>query len=284
MDEQTLFQGCLLACDIDGTLMSDNVIPPKNLEKIAFFMEQGGMFSLSTGRACCAVGPVLRQLREFSPSVVENGGVVYDFSKRSVVMDWKLSKAAHAFAKEIYENYPSIGIEIHLADRVFVLQETEETLAHEQYEEFEAPKIDWETADAMEWNKALFFPNNEQELSFLCEHCRSYEEFETDFVRTTASFWGKKHLYLEQLPKGVTKASALRAICEKFHIKEGCYFAIGDYYNDVEMIKDADIGAATAEAPQDIRQEAQFVTCSVTDGAVACFIDYLTEYRKGCKE
>ena len=44
-----IFSGCLLACDIDGTLMVNGEINPRNIEKIDFFMNEGGYFSLSTG-------------------------------------------------------------------------------------------------------------------------------------------------------------------------------------------------------------------------------------------
>ena len=54
-----IFSGCLFACDIDGTLMSSGKINPKNIEKIEYFMSEGGCFSLSTGRTVGAVGPVL---------------------------------------------------------------------------------------------------------------------------------------------------------------------------------------------------------------------------------
>ena len=35
-----IFENCLLASDIDGTLMENGYINPKNLEKIEFFMNE----------------------------------------------------------------------------------------------------------------------------------------------------------------------------------------------------------------------------------------------------
>ena len=55
---------------------------------------------------------------------------------------------------------------------------------------------------------------------------------------------------------------------------------VPDYYNDFEMIKNADIGAATADAPEEIRKSSDFVACKCEDGAVADFIDYLIKVFK----
>ena len=60
----------------------------------------------------------------------------------------------------------------------------------------------------------------------------------------------------------------------------GCLFAMGDYYNDLEMIKKADISAVPLGTPDDIRQYADYETVRCEDGAVADFIDYLAK-KKG---
>ena len=39
-----IFDGCLLACDVDGTLVENGNINPKNIEKIEYFMSEGGHF------------------------------------------------------------------------------------------------------------------------------------------------------------------------------------------------------------------------------------------------
>ena len=55
---------------------------------------------------------------------------------------------------------------------------------------------------------------------------------------------------------------------------------MGDYYNDLEMIKKADVSAVPEDAPEDIKAYADFIAGSCEDGAVADFIDYLTKLRK----
>ena len=71
-----IFDGCLLACDIDGTLMSSGYINPRNVEKIEYFMSEGGSFSIATGRSVGAISDVINSLKRFSPSIVFNGCII----------------------------------------------------------------------------------------------------------------------------------------------------------------------------------------------------------------
>ena len=65
-----------------------------------------------------------------------------------------------------------------------------------------------------------------------------------------------------------------------YFIEKGKVFAIGDYYNDVEMLKNADISAATYGAPDDVKAIADYITVPCEEGAVADFINYLTVIYK----
>lgn len=55
---------------------------------------------------------------------------------------------------------------------------------------------------------------------------------------------------------------------------------MGDYYNDLEMIKKADVSAVPYDTPEDIKAYADYIAGRCEDGAVADFIDYLTKIRK----
>lgn len=46
---------------------------------------------------------------------------------------------------------------------------------------------------------------------------------------------------------------------------------MGDYYNDLEMIKCADISAVPQDTPDDIKTYADFAAGSCENGAVAAF-------------
>lgn len=274
-----IFDGCLLACDVDGTLLDSGYINPKNIEKIEFFMQEGGMFSLSSGRSACALSPALKYLKRVSPCVTANGALIYDFENSEIINQLLLPKEDYYIAKKIEELSFNIAIEIHCGLEALVTKQTSESDDHEFYEEFEPIFVSYEEAQKKNWNKVLYLCNNLEEREFLKSFV-SKEKVNCDFVETTAIIDGRMRYYFEQVPKGVSKITGLKTLCEIFNIKKGGLFAIGDYYNDLEMIKKADISAAPVESPDDVKKYADFVAVSCKDGAVADFIDFLTERFK----
>lgn len=274
-----IFKGCLFACDIDGTLMANGYINPRNVEKIEYFMSEGGCFSLSTGRTVGAVGPVLRQIRRVSPSIVSNGSMIYDYENKKVLDELFVDKSDYYIVKKVMDMGLNVGIEVHSGDRVLTLCRTEETDIHQKYEWLESTDIGYGEAVKYRWNKAV--------MLFSCEADReaakemiAKQNVNSDFVYTSAVIADKVRYYYEQFPKGVSKASALKKLCKILNIQKGNVFAMGDYYNDLEMIKTADIGAVPSGAPYDVRQYADYTAVSCGDGAVADFIDYLAK-KKG---
>ena len=106
------------------------------------------------------------------------------------------------------------------------------------------------------------------------------EKSDCDFFETCAVIGGEFRNYFELVPKGVSKASALVELCRLMNIKKGGLFAAGDYYNDVAMLKLADISAVPCDSPEEIKELAHHITCKCDDGAVADFIDYLTNLMR----
>lgn len=80
---------------------------------------------------------------------------------------------------------------------------------------------------------------------------------------------------IEILPEGSSKGNALEAMLEIKEINRENLAVIGDFYNDLEMIRMAGVGAAVAGAPDEVLDEADFISGSCKDGAVADLVEYL---------
>lgn len=274
-----LFSGCMLACDIDGTLMINGKINPRNIEKIDFFINEGGLFSISTGRSAGAVGPVLRYLKNVSPSVVANGCMLYDFENDCVLDELFIDRDDYRIAEKVLKMGLNVGIEVHRGKNVFNLYTTKETIEHQEYEWIRGREISYEEACGYGWNKIVYIFDSLEELAAV-KQMISEEKTVSVFVETSAEFGGRRRNYYEQFPKEVSKYSALCRLCKITGIKKGGLFAMGDYYNDLEMIKNADISAVPAGTPADISSFADYIAGPCEDGAVADFIEYLTKVRK----
>ncbi len=278
-----LFDGCLLASDIDGTLLISDYLPQRNIDAIDFFVREGGVFSLATGRTAGAVSSVTARLKNLSPSIVANGSMIYDFNSDTALYEQFVPNEDRYIVKKVIDGCKTVGIEIHSGKQVLVVNSNQETIDHEKYENLDALPLDYEAALGYNWNKVLYlFTDNDEaekvkKIIASCKH-------NSQFVDTTAIIDGRRRYYFEHVPKNISKATTLKILCEKLNIKQGCCYAIGDYYNDLEMIKTADIGAALIDSPDEVKAVATTVVGSVQNGAVADFIEYLTErkVKNGC--
>lgn len=274
-----LFDNCLLACDIDGTLMINGYINPINVEKIEYFMSEGGSFSISTGRSVLAISDVLNTLKRVSPSIVANGCMIYDYENEKIVYENVLPESDHYLANEIINSGIKAGIEIHCGTNAYTVNRTELVTEHQVYEKFDAPDVTVEEITNKKWHKVICSLDSAEERDKLKAHMLKYES-NCDFIETCAVIGGEFRNYFELVPTGVSKASALKELCKILNIKEGGLFAIGDYYNDVQMLKLADISAVPCDSPEDVKALAKYITKTCEDGAVADFIDYLTNLMR----
>ncbi|MCQ2449391.1 MAG: HAD family hydrolase [Clostridia bacterium] len=268
-----IFDGCLLASDVDGTLIENDVIHPRVLEKIRYFTDEGGIFALSTGRSLGAVSAVLEKVEGIGPSVVCNGCMIYDYAQKKILFQITESQMVKDLVSYIYQNLPQVGIELHCEEKVLVLRRNAEIADHERYERLDSADITLEEALKLKWNKALLAVENATDIDVFLSLAKPEQDFLP--AHTTAFIDGRARHYCELLPKGINKAVSTQKLCELLNIKKGGFFAIGDYYNDEEMVLAADVGAITKNAPEDLRQKADYISETVENGAVADFIDYL---------
>lgn len=66
--------------------------------------------------------------------------------------------------------------------------------------------------------------------------------------------------FLEIMPKGVNKGTAVQALCRHYGIGRENVMSLGDYYNDIDMFKASGISVAMANAPEDIKRMVTYVT------------------------
>ena len=171
-----------------------------------------------------------------------------------------------------------MGIEAHSGAEIFTIRETEETRLHQEYERLKSRNASFEEAAEYNWNKVVYLFSDLEVLEKV-KKLISTLGAGSAFSDTSAVIAGDKKHYYEQFPAGVSKAGGLLKLAKILNIKKGGIFAMGDYYNDLEMIKCADISAVPLDTPDDIKAYADFAAGSCENGAVADFIDYLTEIK-----
>jgi Cof subfamily protein (haloacid dehalogenase superfamily) len=258
------FDNFLLVSDMDGTLLNrDFSIHPANLEAIGRFIEKGGRFTVATGRADSSASHYIRQVRMNAPGILCNGSAIYDFAERAFIWTHPLPGTCVPVIEEVLRRFPDIGAEAYHNGDIYIINENDYTTKHVVDEQI--PYQVTSISDAPgPWTKVLFAG-------------------ETDRLREIEKMVGKMTLdgfyfvfsglhYFEMLAAGVSKGSTLEILADLLQIPRERTAAIGDYYNDLEMIRRAGIGAAVADAPEQVRAQADTVVCACREGAVADFI------------
>lgn len=259
----------LLTTDIDGTLLNTPApIPPRNLAAIARFTEKGGRFAIATGRAVESARQFADQLPINTPCIVFNGCGVYDYHSEKLLYARYLSESYRTHLKKIVDHFPHIG----------AIMVSEKTLysvgARPPVEKFLGMEGEPFTDGKLDALDGSFFKTimamEEESIPLVEAYANAQGWKDVTFVRSSP-------FYLEMLPLGSDKGSGLIALAELEGISIENTVSIGDYYNDLEMLKTTGFPVTVAEAPDDIKQICKLVTGPCDNGALADLIEYLEE-------
>jgi Cof subfamily protein (haloacid dehalogenase superfamily) len=272
MSEKLPFEGILLVSDMDRTLLTDDFkIPERNIDAINRFIEKGGRFSLATGRSASSAEKYLDKVKTNAPSILSNGASIYDFNTHKIIWNTALPLSAEVMLQKIIDRFPHVGAEVYIDEQIYIVNENEWTKRHIINEDFEFNRTDLKHVPHG-WQKILFADKHENLLE-VEEFVHSIEHDGCDFVFSNS-------MYYEVLPKEVSKGTTLKRLAEFLSIEHKNTVGIGDYYNDVDLVKTAGFGAAVEGAPKELVEAAQYVTGSFKNGAVADLIEFIERTPK----
>ena len=81
-----LFSDVLLTVDYDRPLTApDSTIPQRNLDAIRYFMENGGAFTVNTGRSVPMARAFLDRVPVNAPLLLYNGSAAYDTREEKMI-------------------------------------------------------------------------------------------------------------------------------------------------------------------------------------------------------
>ena len=258
----------LLITDMDGTFLPASKIPSKkNLEAIKRFQQAGGKFSIATGRAIQASQQYFDDFEVNAPIIMCNGGMVYDIKTKRQIYDVYLPDKARTFTDDILKNNLDIGCEVLKLDGVYVPRLTDMEKKH-----CEICKVEPILCDVNDisdnWYKVLF-TNEPEKLHTLVDYINSKSYEDVDFVISAPQ-------YFEMLPQNISKGTALKEMREVCGYDDYTFVAVGDYNNDIEMIKYADVGICPSNATDDVKRAADIVLdISCEDDVIYNVVEYI---------
>ncbi len=256
----------LILSDLDGTLFSSQTtVSNINKKAIGDYISEGGLFGVATGRSWESVLDHCVDTMINAPCILCNGSILYDPLKKKIIECRYLEDAViERFLRLALEQFPWVNIIAYTMDAAWILSD-EKTMVP-AFVDIHRP-----------WRLGCFDDIKGRCVKILCydRECKLYR-----YIRYTL---GEESLgdmelvlsaseYMEILPGNVRKGnmlSSLRAYMEREYHQSCRIYALGDYYNDAELLLNADIGIAPANAVEEIKKIADRVSVSNDENVVA---------------
>ncbi len=260
------FEGILFCTDLDGTLLrNDKSISEENLRAIEYFKSEGGIFTFITGRMPCFVADIYNAIRPNAPFGCINGGGLYDHCTQAYVWSQACPRRVLDLVAWIDEQMPQMGIQVNTLDGIYFCKENDAMALFRNITGL--PNLTCHYRDVPDpIAKIVFGDMSEESLRRLAALLRAHpmaDQF--DYIRS-------ERILYEILPKGINKATALRKLTEHLRISPEKTVAVGDYNNDVAMLRHAGLGIAVANAVPEAKEAADTVTVSNEEHAIAKII------------
>lgn len=260
----------LVAIDLDDTLLDSTLsISGPCKSNIRAAREKGVIITLATGRMYSSALPFALQLEVDVPLITYQGALVKNSQTQQVLYYQPL---APDMAVAVLKYFQKAGVHYHsyFNDQLCLESRSEEGMDYAQLAGVE-PLIVPSLVDACRQGQEalkIMAVNRDQER--LLEMEKDLKHIYGSSLHITRS----KPYYLEIMNPQANKALALKTLAEHFGIQQREVMALGDSYNDMEMIKWAGLGVAMGNAPAEVKRVADFVTASNDEDGVAQALQY----------
>jgi Cof subfamily protein (haloacid dehalogenase superfamily) len=271
MEHQLSCKNIFFITDMDGTFLPSSKTPLEiDLEAVENFKQKGGRFSFATGRIFQASYSYLDLGIANAPCVLANGSHIYDPVKKETLYSENLSNEAFEAIDFIYENFPEVSVEINTPDEVIVCRNNENEQKHIDTVGFKNWREDSiENVKNLTLTKVLF-AGRSSAVTELENYLKEYPFACGKFVRSSNHFY-------EILPIGCSKGAALKRLRE-YYPENTRFVAMGDFYNDVEMLTEADFAVCPSNAPDDVKAICDYICRhSCENGAAAEIIQKIID-------
>ena len=267
-----IFSDVLLTVDYDRTLTApDSTIPARNIEAIHWFMENGGAFTVNTGRSVPMARPFMDKVPTNAPLLLYNGSAAYDRVKGELCFMHEIDLDLWQTVGELLELFPDLTVEVQGVDNHYNFIPNPAWDAFSDHNRCTRATAKWGQdlgpflkfslyGEIRDLTVAGLFTGSEEEI-------RRLDEAEKLIVERYAG----KVIAFRAAPRiidvhamGVSKDRAGRELQQRLGRK--ILVCVGDAENDILMLEGADYAFVPSDA---ILRERFPNVCKCGDGAVA---------------
>lgn len=249
----------IIVVDLDGTLLRDDGTMSEYTKKVLLEASRQYILIAATGRTISGVKKALDYLFSvFSFSICCNGAIIYE--KDRVIKEEKLTSSQ---VNSLYNIAKQYNVDFRaISDCCETNKKTEQAY-------IEANKNSLEICVTEVFHPAYkAVMTSEKNISHVMNILENVQ-------LPVFSFTKSDNHNIDFGTKGVSKGSALSFIREKYKLLYKNVTAFGDAENDITMLERSDNGVAMANAQDNVKEAAEFMTkYGNNDDGVAKFIDH----------
>jgi Cof subfamily protein (haloacid dehalogenase superfamily) len=252
----------LFVADMDGTLLNDNKeVTDKNIQTIKKLQDFGIKFAVATGRHDSMIKSYLKHLDLNVPVISCNGAIVREPYSDHVFLSEALPKEQ---SLDVIDRCKERNASFHIYGHESIFGEK---LSHKMLYYHNLNK----TLPSEERTKLVTVPDckdivlNEPEPLYKFLIISDRNEDLLEIIDRLGKIEGlavcqSMPLLCDVMKDGVSKAYALQKLSESLGIKRNEIVAIGDQFNDIDLIEYAGLGIAVANAEDALKEKADMVT------------------------
>lgn len=269
----------LLAIDLDGTLLgTHSVLVPENRVALHRAHEAGLKIVLCTGRAYAETRPVIARIGlDLDATVTVFGAVVTDVASSRTLdrtpIPLDVARAAVAWLQQ--EDYAVLWLTDpnETGDDGFTVYGTRCHTAVERWMQRTPCLVRHEPRVPADAAAPIRLTIIDEHGSLRDVSRRLTAAFEGRLVHNVLDVTAYDLALIEAFAPQVNKWYGILKLCERWGIDPARTAAVGDDINDLEMIRNAGLGAAMANAKPIVREAARLVVPSNDEGGVARLIE-----------
>lgn len=267
----------LLVLDLDGTTVGlTNQIQPPVQQAIEAAQASGVQVAIATGRMFCSALRFHQEIGSTLPLMSYQGALVKDPLSQQIYRHWTVPQPL-ALQMLDYFDQPDlrdqISVHFYLDDRLYVRELTPGSVAYGERTGVEPIPVGdlrqlLKDDPTVEPTKILALGQEPRWVDYLLTTLRQqYTPAELYFTKSVETFFEVTH------PQ-VNKGAAVKFLAEEMlGLRPENVMAIGDNFNDLEMIQYAGVGVAMSNAPDAVQAAADWVAPDVELHGVAAAIE-----------
>ena len=261
----------LIISDFDGTLVNDDgTISQENKNAITQYVQNGGVFAISTGRMHYGILPRAKELGLMGAISCCQGALIMDIQTQSILQNGTFTNEKTV---EVCKAMEELGLHIHLYafDDYYANMDDEALKSYERIVGRKAKLVlntslsNYAKENALCAYKLLAMvpPSQTEEVIQRLQD----KNMQGCIVTKSAPF------LVEVINERYSKGTAVEFLAKRYGIAIERTIGIGDQWNDVPMIKMAGLGIAVKNADEKIKKHAITFDYTNEESAVGKIIE-----------